>query len=220
VARAATGGGTRCGPGCGKDFCGDGAAKRAPCGGGRLPLVCTTAGGPVACDLVPGGLHDLTYGLPAGATCYGDQGDNAADDAAPLLAETGGRPGPSRMATMRPTAWAANLARRAGCPRLAARDRQVAALGGQRLRVRATPGRLRQRRLAIRVKRYVTCNHTFQDGAGNAVSRFTSSNGLNSQLLPLYGRLLALGVLSLGFCRRGVSASAILALLAATCPDS
>jgi hypothetical protein len=50
---------------------------------------------------------------------------------------------------MRPTAWAAQLARRAWRPRLAARDRQVAALGGQRLRVRATPGRLRQRHAAL-----------------------------------------------------------------------
>jgi len=43
----------------GRDCCGYGAAKRERCFGWRLRLVCTTAGVPVAFDLVPGGLHDL-----------------------------------------------------------------------------------------------------------------------------------------------------------------
>ncbi|HUS17227.1 MAG TPA: transposase, partial [Chloroflexia bacterium] len=44
----------------GKDFCGYCAAKREKFFGWRLHLVCTTGGVPVAFDLVPGGLHDLT----------------------------------------------------------------------------------------------------------------------------------------------------------------
>jgi len=191
-------------------------AKRAPCGGGRLPLVCTTAGGPPA---------------PPATSCPtgGPRGRRATATRAttrPMRAPRSqphghhashrlGRPtGPARLArasrrgTARWRRWAGSACAfapprpPAPAPRRAPRRHQ------------------RHRRLAIRVKRYVTCNYTFQDGAGNAVSRFTSSNGLNSQLLPLYRRLLALGVLSLGFCRRGVSAPAILALLAATCPDS
>jgi hypothetical protein len=91
-----------------------GGPDRPPAGAGRPP-------GPR-----PPPSHELPYGLPAGATGYGDQGDNAADDAAPILAETGGRLGPSRKTTMRPTAWAAQLARRAW--RLRRRGRHAALL--------------------------------------------------------------------------------------------
>ena len=63
----------------GKAFCGYCAAKKEKFFGWRLHLVCTTAGLPVACDLVPGGLHDLTpihellYALPEGTAVYGDK---------------------------------------------------------------------------------------------------------------------------------------------------
>ena len=70
----------------GKAFCSYCAAKKEAFFGWRLHLVCTATGVPVAFDLVPGGLHDLTpihelcYGLPGGATVYGDKGYNAAAD--------------------------------------------------------------------------------------------------------------------------------------------
>jgi hypothetical protein len=93
----------------GADFCGYCAAKRERFCGWRLHLICTTDGVPVAFDLVPGGLHDLTpiheltYGLPAGATVYGDKGYNAAADEATILAEAGVRLVPIRKVTCAPT---------------------------------------------------------------------------------------------------------------------
>src|SRR4051794_4338476 len=84
----------RCRKGSGQAFCGYCAAKQEQSFGWRLHLVCTTAGVPVAFDLLPGGLHDLTpvhelpSGLPAGATVCGAKGDNGEADEATILAET------------------------------------------------------------------------------------------------------------------------------------
>ena len=103
----------------GKAYCGYCAAKREKFFGWRLHLVCTPAGVPVAFDLVPGGLHDLTpaheltYGLPAGAAVYTDKAYNAAPDEATILADTGVRLVPIRKANMRPNLWADKLALRA-----------------------------------------------------------------------------------------------------------
>ncbi len=104
----------------GKAYCGVCHAKRERFFGWRLHLVCAPAGVPVACDLGPGGLHDLTpvhelpHGLPAGSTVYGDKGDNAAADEATILADTDVRLVPIRQANM--------------------------AMGVQRLRARTNPG--------------------------------------------------------------------------------
>ncbi|HSH80693.1 MAG TPA: transposase, partial [Herpetosiphonaceae bacterium] len=122
------------------------AAKREKFFGWRLHLVCTTAGVPVAFDLLPGGLHDLTpiheltHGLPAGSTVYGDKGDNAADDEATILAETGVRLVPIRKANMRPNDWADKLALRDYRKRIEALYSQLEAMGAQRLRARTNPG--------------------------------------------------------------------------------
>ncbi len=134
----------------GQECCGSGAAKREQCCGWRRHLVCTTAGVPVACDLVPGGLpgalwaltpiHALTYGLPDGAACDGDKGYHAADDEATILAATGVRLVPSRKAHMRPNDWADNLARRDYRKRLEALYSQLEAMGTQRRRARTNPG--------------------------------------------------------------------------------
>ncbi len=130
----------------GQEFCGYCAAKREQCFGWRLHLVCTTAGVPVAFDLVPGGLHDLTpiheltYGLPDGAACYGDKGYNAADDEATILAATGVRLVPIRKANMRPNDWADKLALRDYRKRIEALSSQLEAMGTQRLRARTNPG--------------------------------------------------------------------------------
>src|SRR3954454_3499476 len=70
----------RCRKVSGRDFCGFCAAKGEKFFGWRLHLGCTTTGVPVAFDLVPGGrpdltpIHELCYGLPAGAAVYGDKG--------------------------------------------------------------------------------------------------------------------------------------------------
>jgi len=93
VCRRARGGSA----GRGRAFWGKCAAKRERFFGWRPHLVFTTSSVPVAFDLVPDGLHDLTpvhepcYGLPAGATVYGDKGYNAGADEATMLAETGVR---------------------------------------------------------------------------------------------------------------------------------
>ena len=130
----------------GKAFCGFCAAKKEKFFGWRLHLVCRTDGVPVAFDLVPGGLHDLTpiheltYGLPAAATVYGDKAYNAADDEASIVEETGVRLVPLRKANMRPNVWADKLALRAWRKRIEALFSQLEAMGVQRLRARANPG--------------------------------------------------------------------------------
>jgi hypothetical protein len=130
----------------GRDFCGVCHAKREKFFGWRLHLVCTTAGVPVAFDLVPGGLHDLTpvheltYALPEGAAVYGDKGYNAAADEATILDETEVRLVPIRRANMRPNLWADKLALRAWRQRIEALYSQLEAMGVQRLRARTNPG--------------------------------------------------------------------------------
>jgi len=124
----------------GRDFCGDCAAKKERFFGWRLHLVCTTDGVPVAFDLVPGGLHELTYGLPTGAAVYGDKAYNAADDEAAILTDSGVRLVPLRKANMRPNLWADKLALRAWRKRIEALFSQLEAMGVQRLRARANPG--------------------------------------------------------------------------------
>jgi hypothetical protein len=130
----------------GKAFCGYCPAKQEKCFGWRLHLVCTTGGVPVAFDLVPGGLHDLTpiheltVGPPAGAAVYGDKGDNAGADEATILAETGVRLVPLRKANMRPNLWADKLALREYRKRIEAGYSQLEAMGVARLRARTNPG--------------------------------------------------------------------------------
>jgi hypothetical protein len=95
----------------GRACCGYCAAKREKVFGWRVHLVCRPDGVPVRVQMLPAGMHDLTpvhelaYGLPAGARLLGDKADNSAADAASILAETGVRLVPVRRATMRPHAW-------------------------------------------------------------------------------------------------------------------
>ncbi len=130
----------------GQAFCGYCAAKREKFCGWRLHLICTPAGVPVAFDLVPGQLHDLTpiheltYGLPDGATVYGDKAFNAGADAATILADSGVRLVPLRRANMRPNDWADKLALRAYRKRSETLYSQCEAMGLPRLRARTNPG--------------------------------------------------------------------------------
>ncbi len=130
----------------GRDFCGYCAAKRERFFGWRLHLICTTDGVPVAFDLLPGGLHDLTpiheltCGLPEGAAVYGDKAYNAGDDEASIAADSGVRLVPIRKANMAPNAWADKLALRAHRKRIEALFSQLEAMGVQRLRARTNPG--------------------------------------------------------------------------------
>jgi hypothetical protein len=130
----------------GKADCGYCAAKREKFFGWRLHLVCTAGGVPVAFELLPGGLHDLTpvheltAGLPAGASVYTDKAHNSKDDEASILAESGVRLVPIRKANMRPNDWADKLALRAHRKRIETANSQLEAMGVQRLHVRTTAG--------------------------------------------------------------------------------
>ena len=130
----------------GRLFCGYCAAQREQCFGWRLHLVCTAAGVPVAFELLPGGLHDLTpvheltYGLPRNASAYADKAYNAAADEAAILAETGVRLVPIRKANMRPNRWADKLALRAHRKRIETLNSQLEAMGLQRLHARTNAG--------------------------------------------------------------------------------
>jgi len=130
----------------GREFCGYCAAKRERFCGWRLHLVCTATGVPVAFDLLPGALHDLTpvhelvYGLPAGAAIYADKAYNAGDDEASILAETGARLVPLHRANMRPNDRADKLALRAHRRRIETLYSQLAAMGVQRLHARTNDG--------------------------------------------------------------------------------
>ncbi len=136
----------RCRKVSGKAFCGYCAAKKERFFGWRLHLVCTAAGVPVAFDLLPGALHDLTpvhelvYGLPAGAAIYADKAYNAGDDEASILADTGARLVPLRKANMRPNDWADKLVLRAHRKRIETLFSQLAAMGVQRLHARTNAG--------------------------------------------------------------------------------
>lgn len=122
------------------------AAKREKVFGWRLHLVCTLAGVPVAFDLLPASLHDLTpihdltAGLPAGASVYADKAYNSAADEASILADTGVRLVPQRRANMRPNLWADKLAIRECRKRIESLNSQLEAMGVQRLRARTNAG--------------------------------------------------------------------------------
>jgi hypothetical protein len=138
----------RCRKVSGRDFCGYCAAKGEKFFGWRLHLICSPTGVPLRFDLVPGGLHDLTpiheltYGLPEGATVYADKGYNAALDEATILADTAVRLVPIRRANMRPNLWADKLALRAYRRRIETLYSQLEAMGLERLRARTNPGLL------------------------------------------------------------------------------
>ncbi len=79
----------------GRDHCGYCAAKHERFFGQPLHLVCTPAGLLVKFAIAAGGyhdltpLHELTFGLPAGACVFGDKGYNSAPDEPTVSAEIG-----------------------------------------------------------------------------------------------------------------------------------
>jgi hypothetical protein len=130
----------------GAEYCGYCAAKGEKFFGWRLHLVCTADGVPVAFDLLPGALHDLTpvheltFGLPEGANAYADKAYNSAKDEATILAETTVRLVPIRKANMRPNLWADKLALREQRKAIETLNSQLEAMGVQRLHARTTAG--------------------------------------------------------------------------------
>jgi hypothetical protein len=130
----------------GAAYCGYCAAKRERVFGWRLHLVCTVEGVPVAFELLPASLHDLTpvheltVGLPAGATVYADKAYNSAKDEASILDAGGVRLVPIRKANMRPNLWADKLFLRECRMRIESLNSQLEAMGLQRLRARTNNG--------------------------------------------------------------------------------
>ncbi len=131
----------------GAAYCGYCAAKGEKFFGWRLHLVCTVEGVPVAFDLLPASLHDLTpvheltFGLPEGASVYSDKAYNSRRDEATILAETGVRLVPLCKANMRPNLWADKLALRAYRKAIETVNSQLEAMGVQRLQARTRVGR-------------------------------------------------------------------------------
>ena len=130
----------------GRIYCGACPAKGEKVFGWRLHLVCTLDGVPAAFDLLPAGLHDLTpiyeltVGLPAGATVYGDKGYNSAPDEHWLWAHEEVRLVPQRKRNMWPNEWDDALALAEERHTIATVFSQLAAMGIERLHVRTVAG--------------------------------------------------------------------------------
>ena len=78
--------------------------------------------------------------MPTGVAVYADKAYNAAADEASFQADTSLRVVPLRRASRRPTSWADKLALREHRKRIETRNRQLEALGRQRLHARTTVG--------------------------------------------------------------------------------
>lgn len=135
----------------GRDYCGWCAAKQQTGAlwaafGWRLHLVVTPQGVPVAFDLVPARLHDLTpiheltVGLPEGAWVYGDKAYNSADDEATIMTGTGVRLVPIRREKMEPNPIDERVGLRRHRKKIEGVNSQLAAWGVQRLHARTNEG--------------------------------------------------------------------------------
>lgn len=136
----------RCRTGRGAASCGSCAATREEVCGWRRPPVGTPEGVPVAFELLPASLRDLTpvhaltAGLPDGASVSADKADNSAQDEARIPDGAGVRPGPSRRATLQPNLWTDKRFLRAHRKAIERLNSQWEAMGLQRLRARTHVG--------------------------------------------------------------------------------
>jgi hypothetical protein len=131
----------------GRIFCGYCSAKKEKFFGWRLHLICTPQGNPVAFEILPGSLHDLTpihelmVGIPTGARVLGDKGYNSAADEASILEDTGVRLVPIRRANMKPHAWFLDdLDLKEFRRTIESVNSQLENMGVQRLRARTNAG--------------------------------------------------------------------------------
>jgi hypothetical protein len=101
---------------------------------------------PVAFDLLPASLHDLTpvhelmVHLPKGATVFGDKGYVSAPDAQTILAETGVRLVSARRQNMQPNLWADDFDLRLYRKRIETVYSQMEKMGIQSLHARTNLG--------------------------------------------------------------------------------
>jgi hypothetical protein len=137
---------SRCKKVRGKAFCGYCAAKKEKFFGWRLHLICTPEGIPVSFDLLPASeqdltpIHELTAGLPVGATVFGDKGYLSAPDAASILSSTGVRFVAIRRRNMPPHSWADEYDLRLYRKRIETVYSQMEAMGIQHLHARTNHG--------------------------------------------------------------------------------
>ena len=130
----------------GKAFCGYCAAKKEKFFGWRLHLICTAEGVPVAFDVLPAAQHDLTaiheltVGLPAGATVFGDKAFISQPDTQSLLEAIGVRLVAVRRSNMTPNTWADDYDRRHYRKRIETVYAQLESMGLQRLHARTNLG--------------------------------------------------------------------------------
>lgn len=130
----------------GRDYCGWCAAKQQKFFGWRLHLVVTPQGVPVAYDLVPARLHDLTpiheltAHLPEGAWVYGDKAYNSADDEETIATEAGVRLVPIRREKMEPNPIDERVGLRRHRKKIEGVNSQLEAWGVQRLHTRTNAG--------------------------------------------------------------------------------
>jgi hypothetical protein len=130
----------------GKAFCGYCAAKQEKFFGWRLHLICTPQGIPVRFDVLPASeqdltpIHELTVGLPEGATVFGDKGYLADPDAATIFSACGVRFIAVRRRNMTPNAWADEFDLRCYRRRIETVYSQLEAMGIQRLHARTNHG--------------------------------------------------------------------------------
>lgn len=130
----------------GKVYCGYCAAKGEKFFGWRLHLICTAAGIPVAFDLLPASLHDLTpiheltANLPEGATVFGDKGYISTDVARTIFEDCGVRLVAARRKNMQPNRWADDFDLRLYRKRIETVYSQMEKMGIQSLHARTNLG--------------------------------------------------------------------------------
>ena len=137
---------SRCRKVRGKAFCGYCAAKKEKFFGWRLHLICTVEGIPVSFDVLPAAeqdltpIHELTVGLPNGATVFGDQGYMAAADAQTIWMATGVRFVAAHRRNMPPNSWADEYDLRHYRKRIETVYSQLEAMAVQHLHARTNHG--------------------------------------------------------------------------------
>jgi hypothetical protein len=130
----------------GAEYCGYCAAKKEKFFGWRLHLICTPDGIPVAFNLLPGALHDLTpiheltANLPSGATVLGDKAYNDYPGEASILFDTGVRLIPIRKKNMKPNDWVDDYDLRFFRHGIETANSQLESMGINRLHARTNTG--------------------------------------------------------------------------------
>ena len=137
---------SRCKKVRGKAFCGYCAAKKEKFFGWRLHMLCTPDGVPVRFEMLPAAeqdltpLHELTFGLPEGATVLADKGYISDTDALAIFTATGVRFVAARRRNMTPNSWADDYDLRLYRRRIETVYSQLETMGIQHLHARTNHG--------------------------------------------------------------------------------